>query len=205
MNSDCNLTVKVIGVIPAAGRSTRMGSPKQLLPFGQSTILRTVIDNLLGGELDDVWVVTRSDIQRQLDLDGDTRIHVAINDDPAAEMIDSILVAVAAAQARHTLTDDDAILVCPGDMPRIDAELVNRCANAYRAKRGAIVAGKSNEKPGHPIVVPMRLIGELETLRGIGLRGLWNAHGDSVVLIDSPTPQSQLDIDTPEDYRSLDS
>jgi molybdenum cofactor cytidylyltransferase len=48
---------KISGIILAAGLSTRMGEPKQLLPFGNSTIIETVIDNMLGAKLENVIVV----------------------------------------------------------------------------------------------------------------------------------------------------
>ncbi|RKU23879.1 nucleotidyltransferase family protein, partial [Candidatus Poribacteria bacterium] len=47
----------ISGILLAAGLSTRMGAPKQLLPFGESTIVETVVDNMLGAKFDEVIVV----------------------------------------------------------------------------------------------------------------------------------------------------
>ena len=59
----------ISGILLAAGLSTRMGEPKQLLPFGKSTIVETVVDNMLGAKFDEVIVVVghrAEEIQKQL-------------------------------------------------------------------------------------------------------------------------------------------
>ena len=58
------MTPKISGIILAAGLSTRMGEPKQLLPFGGSTIIETVIDNLLGSKLSEVIVVVGHEAEK---------------------------------------------------------------------------------------------------------------------------------------------
>ena len=47
----------ISGILLAAGLSTRMGEPKQLLPFGESTIVETVVDNMLGAKFNEIIVV----------------------------------------------------------------------------------------------------------------------------------------------------
>jgi molybdenum cofactor cytidylyltransferase len=47
----------ISALLLAAGRAIRMGRPKQLLPFGKSTILEQAIDNLLGSQVDEIVVV----------------------------------------------------------------------------------------------------------------------------------------------------
>ena len=51
------MSSNISGIMLAAGLSTRMGEPKQLLPFGHSTIVETVVDNMLSSKLDEVIVV----------------------------------------------------------------------------------------------------------------------------------------------------
>ena len=57
-------TIKIHGILLAAGLSTRMGEPKQLLPFGDSTIIETMIDNMLGSKLDEVIVVIGHELEK---------------------------------------------------------------------------------------------------------------------------------------------
>jgi molybdenum cofactor cytidylyltransferase len=49
--------MNISGILLAAGMSTRMGQPKQLLPFGRSTVIETVIETLLASQLVEVMVV----------------------------------------------------------------------------------------------------------------------------------------------------
>ena len=63
------MTSEISGIILAAGLSTRMGEPKQLLPFGGSTIIETVIDNLLGSKLSEVIVVVGHEAEK-------VRVHI---------------------------------------------------------------------------------------------------------------------------------
>ena len=193
---------KVHGVIPAAGQSIRMGCPKQLLSFRGSTILETVIETMLAGGLDGFVVIAHPQIDEQLNLADDPRYATAILDDPGAEMIDSILLGVATLADLHKPTADDAFLVCPGDMPTMPVDLIAACAADYRENPQQIVVGAIGEKASHPIVIPFSLQGEIEQLRGVGLKAILAIHADRVRRVQVPSPDKMTDIDTPEDYQA---
>ena len=180
-----------------------MGATKQLLPCGDTTLLETVIGHLLGAGLDGMCVVTRSEVIREAGLDGDRRFITAINDDPGAEMIDSIILGARAIIDAHQPRPDDGFMVCPGDMPRIGTELIARCADAYRSAPGRIAAVVTGEHIGHPVIVPFAIADQLESLRGVGLKHLIDQHRDSLTAIPCRDVDTQLDIDTPDDYQQL--
>ncbi|MHC4610060.1 MAG: nucleotidyltransferase family protein, partial [Planctomycetota bacterium] len=117
----------VYGVIPAAGRSRRMGSPKQLLPYGDSTVLETVIETVLATPMSGLAVVTHSDIVDELDLAEDPRFLTAINDDAESQMLDSIGLGIEALRGECDPAAKSGILVCPGDMPGIDVATIEAC------------------------------------------------------------------------------
>jgi len=200
--------IRVFGIIPAAGQSRRMGAAKQLLPCGDTTLLGTTIRHLLGGGLDGLCVVTRSDVICALALGesetgAEGRFITAINDDPDAEMIDSIILGVRALKDAHPTRRDDGFLVCPGDMPRIGSELIARSADAYRAAPGRIAAVVTGGCPGHPVIVPDSLSSQLESLRGRGLKHLVDQHRTSLTAIHCEDADTQFDVDTPGDYQQL--
>lgn len=198
-----DLAIRVVGVIPAAGVSRRMGSVKQTLRLGDSTILQTVIDNLTAAGLDRVIVVTRSTVAAALQPASDDHVATVINDDPSTEMIDSIRLGVEVAGRDSVLRRTDGFLVCPGDMPRISADLVRRCAATYRAHPGQCVAVVLGGRYGHPVVVPFALADRLGALRGVGLRGLLDDAGDGIVPVPIRDNATQGDVDTPDDYEQL--
>ena len=68
------------GIVLAAGASARMGRPKQMLPYGDSTLTGTVTRCLLQAGVDGVVVVTRAALVGALDLPDDVRIRVALNE-----------------------------------------------------------------------------------------------------------------------------
>jgi molybdenum cofactor cytidylyltransferase len=196
-------SARVFGIIPAAGASQRMGRPKQLLPWDDSTILESTITHVLDGGVGGLVVVTNSTVSAALKLADTDRHHTVVLDDPDAEMLDSIIAGVVTLRTVYQPADDDAFLVCPGDLPRMTADIVHACVIGYRAHSGQIVAAAAGNRPRHPLVVPFALAEALPQLHGIGLRGLLDRHGNilhTINIADSPAVQ---DVDTPDDYELL--
>jgi molybdenum cofactor cytidylyltransferase len=192
--------VRVFGLIPAAGWSRRMGKPKQLLPWGRATILETVMDTVGAGGVDGLVVVTHSRIMAALELTSTRQHAIVVLDDPNAEMLASIIAGARRLQARYDAAPHDAFLVCPGDLPRMTASIVQACVSAARRQPGRVVAAHCAGRARHPIVVPFDRLDRLDGLRGQGLRGLLTEAGEPLerVAISDETPFG--DIDTPADY-----
>ncbi|HUU82881.1 MAG TPA: nucleotidyltransferase family protein [Phycisphaerae bacterium] len=195
--------VAVYAVIPAAGRSRRMGSAKQLLPYGDRTVLETVIETLLAAPINGLAVVTHTAVANELDLPEDPRFLTVINDDAESQMLDSIRMGVDALRQALTPPDDSGVLVCPGDMPLIDVATVTSCIAAFFDHPDAIVVASHGGKRGHPIIVPLSMLPELATITDGGLAELLTRHAESVHRVDCPTPGVTQDLNTPEDYGGL--
>ena len=193
----------VYAVIPAAGRSVRMGQPKQLLPVGDRTMLETVVGTLLASPIEGLALVTHSDIDAELDLMEDPRYLTVINDDAESQMLDSIRMGVEALSKAHDLRTDSGILVCPGDMPGIDVASVAICVRTFRKDPAAIVVATFQDKRGHPIIIPRKMTGELQTIPEGGLAQLMTRHADKVRQVECETPAVVRDVDTPQDYQDL--
>ncbi len=193
---------KVFCVIPAAGKSIRMGTPKQLLPFGNSTILETVIESVHTGEPDAIVVVTNSHIHKKLDLPENTYCRIAILPEEKTEMIDSIILGVETICENCDPDVNDAFMVCPGDVAKVSGNAVRSCIQKYRQKGGIVVASHEG-RPGHPIVVPLGLKDELPQLHGTGLKQLLTIHAEKVSRVEVDSAISMVDIDTREDYERL--
>ena len=194
---------QVYAVIPAAGRSRRMGTAKQLLPFGDRTILETVIENVLAAPIGGLAVVTHSAVADAMDLAEDPRFLTVINDDAESQMLDSIRMGIDALQRRGQPQPDSGILVCPGDMPGIDTAALTACIHEFDGHRDAIVVAAYRSKRGHPIVIPMSLTPELPTIAEGGLAHLLQRHAERIHAVECPTPTVTCDIDTPDDYERL--
>ncbi len=198
--------VRIWGVIPAAGMGRRMGEAKQVLPYGQSTMVAEVTRALLEAGLDGVVVVTRTALLARLDLPTDPRVRLATNDDPDSEMIDSIRIGLLSLCGTEIggrgwpVAEQDGVLVIPADMPRAGAQVCRACVAAYVASPARIVVATHAGRRGHPIIFPLALQPTVERMEG-GLRNLLQLFPKRVHHLEIADPGVVSDIDTPRDYR----
>jgi len=182
-----------------------MGQPKQLLPYGELTLLETVIERVLVTPMSGLAVVTNAAVAEALDLTDDPRFLTVLNDDPESQMLDSIRRGAEALQGFFGVPPDAGLMVCPGDMPDVDADTVHACIRAFgglaiAAEREDIVVAAHEGKRGHPIIVPWALTAELADIREGGLAQLLARYPERVHLVERPSAGVTRDIDTPEDY-----
>jgi molybdenum cofactor cytidylyltransferase len=185
------------GVVLAAGESRRMGTPKQLLPFGERTILERVVDTLLTAGVGEVIVVLGHLAHRVRTVLGDRRVRVAVNESYRQGMLSSVKCGVRAIGTEH-----DAVLLALGDQPHIDSAVVSEVMREYRAGSVGILIPRYGAKKGHPIIIDLRKYREaiLNLPEHVGLNALMQEHTDDVRLIDVATEDIIRDIDVPEDY-----
>lgn len=212
-------------VVPAAGRSRRMGRPKLLLPFGPGTVLGSTLAALAGGGIDRIAVVTRPDDEALAawlagEAPGElarrtgsrrgagSALVPAVNPDPSRGMLSSILAGLDALAARPGPKPGQAklapLLVCPGDLPTLSAGTVRRVLDAASGRPAGLAVPVHRGKRGHPLSVGAALVPEIGELDlAVGLRQLLERHPDAVIEVPVDDPGSVRDLDTPEDYREL--
>jgi molybdenum cofactor cytidylyltransferase len=185
------------GVVLAAGESRRMGKPKQLLPFGERTILERVVDTLLTAGVGEVIVVLGHLAEPVRAVLGDRPVRAVINESYQQGMLSSVKCGVRAIGAEH-----DAVLFALGDQPHIDSAVVSEVIRAYRAGNAGIVIPRYGEKKGHPIIINLQKYREtiVSLPEDVGLNALIQKHADDVCLIDVATEDIIRDIDMPDDY-----
>ncbi|MCH7813772.1 MAG: nucleotidyltransferase family protein [Planctomycetes bacterium] len=194
---------QVYAVIPAAGRSRRMGTAKQLLPHGQSTVLETVIETVLAAPIDGLAVVTHSAIADELDLPEDPRFVTVINDDEATQMFDSIRLGVTALARAFQPGADAGLLVCPGDLPGLDLATLTGCLAEFRNHPDSVVVATHGDKTGHPVIVPLSMVSNAPADAEGGLAGLLRRSIHPTRRVESPNPAVLDDLNTPQDYDRL--
>ena len=191
------VNVRMTGVVLAAGESRRMGTPKQLLPFGDRTILERVVDTLLAARMEEIIVVLGHLADRVRTVLGDRRVRTVVNETYQQGMLSSVKCGV-----RAIPTDGDAVVLALGDQPQIEQGVVREIIARYREGLAGIVIPRYGEKKGHPIVIDLhKYRDDILTLpEGVGLNALMQAHGDDVRLIEVGTEDIIRDIDYREDY-----
>ncbi len=192
----------VSGVILAAGASTRMGRPKQLLEIAGRPLLQHVVDAALAASLDEVIVVLghRADeVEAALALGG--RARAVVNADFADGQITSLRRGLAA-----TNPDARAAAILLGDQPSLHSEAIDHMVAAFLAsgaRAARPVYPDARGRPGHPVLLAREIFPELEDLHGDqGARTLFCEQRPDVLEIavaGKPPP----DIDTPDDFARI--
>lgn len=194
------MSLPVLALILAAGRSRRMGAFKPLLPLGGETVLERSVRSALEGGARSAVVVTgnRADELEALLLGRwPERVRCVRNPDWAAsDMLRSVQTGAAA------LGPCSAFFLLPGDMPLVKKSSFFALL-AEREHSGApLVLPRHQGRQGHPPLIDASLLPAILSYSGAdGLRGLWRSLGIEPVLADVSDPGTLLDLDTPEDYK----
>ena len=198
---------RVFAIVPAAGRSRRMGLDKQLLNVGGQSMLAGVLHGLERSRVCSVTLVTHSGITAHIETDRFAKLSVVVNDDEKSHMIDSVRMGIDA--ARHSrvgreMTPSDGFLILPADQPGIDVPDIDRCIAVFLRDATRIVIATHGERRGHPLIFPASLesIVRSDACDG-GLNALPRTHADRVVTVPCGSPGVIRDIDTPDDYERL--
>lgn len=187
----------VAAIVLAAGASRRMGSPKPLLPWGGTTLLRWELDQLLLSCVDEIVVVTGShadEVRRSLD---DGSRYCVFNARWAQGRATSL-----ARGATELLAPDreppEAVVVVNVDQPTRH-DIVDRLVEELRSSGAEVVQPSYGGKGGHPVVLAGSLLGELAEVNEatLGLRAVLDRHPPRTVAMDGE-PVVRLDLDTPE-------
>ncbi len=205
--SGAHATTRVCAIVPAAGRSRRMGRDKQLLDVGGQSMLADVLDALERSRVCSVTLVTHSGITARIDTNQFTKLSVVINDDQDSHMIDSVRMGIDAAchgRVGREIPSSDGFLVLPADQPGIDVADIDRCITVFSTDTSRIVIATHAERRGHPMTFPASLAQFVtsDACDG-GLNALPRAHADRVTTVPCGSPGVTRDIDTPDDYKKL--
>lgn len=185
-------------ILLAAGSSSRMGSPKQLLPYRGRPLLRHAVETALEAGLSPVIVVLGAraeEIQPALaGLDG---VEVVVNPDWSQGMGTSIQTGLAALGSRAS----GAVLAL-ADQPLVTPQTLRRLVDFHRENGHGIVAASYSGTVGVPVFFARSAFPALMALSpDQGCKGVILAHGSSAAHIDCP--EAAVDVDTAEDYAAL--
>jgi molybdenum cofactor cytidylyltransferase len=188
-------------VILAAGRSTRMGKPKALLPIARdgSTFVRQIATVLLEGGAAGIFVVGRPDdepLQREVQAIG-LAVRYVENANADRGQLSSLIAGLNAADRPGIA----GMLVSPVDAPLVRTETVRALIGAFESGRGVIVRATYRGRHGHPVIFGRRVFDDLRHADPtIGAKVVLRAHQQEVLDLDVDDPGVVDDIDRPEDY-----
>ena len=187
----------ICAIVLAAGESRRMGSQKLLLPFGATTVIGRVVDQLLQSVIDKIFVVTGHNAGKIAEQLSARAVTIVDNPDYPSGMLSSVRCGL-----RALPRECQAVMVVLGDQPSITTNLIDDLVQAFNMNHKGIVVPVFQNRRGHPILLSTRYRDEiLSQYDGAGLRGLLHAHPDDVLELAAPAPSILSDMDYPEDYQ----
>ncbi len=191
--------MNVAAIILAAGTSSRMGQPKQLLPYEGRSLVRRAVEAAVGSRTHQTVVVTgaaREAVENELSGLAVMLVH---NPDFADGMSTSLRVGLKAIRP-----EVDAVVVMLADQPFVDASVVDGLIDRYEQSGAKIVRPRYGDVPGNPVLWDSSHFAALAAQEGDqGGRSLMQAHKDQIAWLELPDAILQTDVDTPEAYASL--
>jgi molybdenum cofactor cytidylyltransferase len=187
----------VTAIILGAGESSRMGKPKLLLPFGDATMIGTVISNVLASSIEKVIVVLGSNYEAHRQGIKDYPVAIVNNTRYREGMLSSVKCGLEAVS-----DDADAVMVLLGDQPMIQAEEMNQLIESYRDSEKEIALATYGNKRGHPVLFGRKFINEITGYPGeASLRDLLQKHPSEILELKTGNDRILRDIDTENDYQ----
>src|SRR5258706_8318080 len=187
-------------VIIAAGRSSRMGRPKMLLPWGETTVLGHEIElwkQLGAAQIAVVIALGDPGICSELDRLQFAAKDRIINPEPERGMFSSIQCAAAWNGWQRTLSHVAIVL---GDQPHLSPKTLGLLLQAVRSDPDKIWQPAFEGSAHHPVVLPRKIFGQLAQSRHQTLREALDAMKDQIKLVELADPGLKVDIDRPADY-----
>jgi len=194
-------SMNIMGIILAAGTSSRMGSAnKLLLPYKDHTVIEEVLTQMSESAVDGIVVVTghyRDRIEGLLAGFPADRIQPIYNPDYRLGRAESIKCAI-----RQVAGKADAALFMVADKPGIASGLIDRAIGLFKKERPALLYIETPSGRGHPVIFSRSAFDDLMSLQGdcVGNELVARYADDTVTLKDE---NMQIDIDTEDDYKML--
>jgi len=190
--------VSVAAVVLAAGRGTRMGGQKLLLPLAGRALVQWVVDAALGSQAKETIVVVGHEAGRLAEALAGRPVTVVVNERYEEGMSTSLQVGVRAAGAAR-----EAVVFLLADQPFVDSALVDLLIDRFAESKMDVVRPVIAGRPAHPVLMGARLFPEILAQRGdVGGREIIRRHPGRVCLVPVDDSRVAHDIDSMGDYEA---
>ena len=187
---------KLCILILAAGASTRMKKAKQLLPWGNTSLVNHVIETALESRATETYVVLGASYEAIHEKIKDKKVSIVFNENFESGIASSIRVGVKEIlKTKQPL----GVLIMLGDQPFVRSEYLNEMIEAFAANNIGVVCSNYGNTIGVPVIFGAEYFNELLELRGDrGATTIISKYKEKGIIL-NPGIAVQ-DIDTMEDY-----
>lgn len=191
----------IAAVVLAAGGSSRMGRPKQLLVVQGRSLIRNAVESAIAGGCDPVIVVVGANAERVGREIQELRARVVVNSQWGDGLASSIRRGMS--ELEGLAEEVEAVVLMGSDQPLISSAVVRRLLSAYREREDntlAMAACDYADTLGSPALFGKECFDRLGRLAGDrGAQVLLRDEPDRVIRV--PWPDGALDVDRPEDLQ----
>lgn len=192
--------IQIAALVLAAGSSSRLGQPKQLIEIGGETLLERTVRTVRQAGCREVAVVLGAHQEKIEPLAGQLPARLVLNDRWAEGMGSSIACGIDFLQ-QHC-PDMEAVLVVLTDHPLLSADFISRLMRAFQNSAFKMAAADYGDAPGPPAIFGRHFFDELAGLEGQqGARKILLKHRSQLASL--PFPEGNFDLDTPADLEKL--
>jgi len=194
-----------LALIPAAGKSTRMGRSKLALPLGERTVLEHVIAALGKGGAEHVLVVLGPHVWEMAPLAESTGASVLVLPEETADMRATVEAGLRWLEERFAPRPENAWLLAPADHPTLEPDVVRQLLAARAAHpESSIFIPTFRGERGHPALIAWKHVAAMRGLPGgQGLNVYLRQQIGETLELPVDTDAVLCDLDTPEDYERL--
>jgi molybdenum cofactor cytidylyltransferase len=177
-----------------------MGSPKPLLPFGESTFLEHLLKEFAVSRSSPILVVLGHEQERvRREVAFDKAIPV-VNSEYKKGMLSSIRAGLKALQEHQV----EGVLICPVDHPKVDRKVIDTLIERFEDARPPVVLPICDGRRGHPVLFSQAVFEELlDAPDSVGARQVVWDHSTELLEVEVDDSGIHCDVDTPGDYRTL--
>jgi len=210
-----SMAARYFALVPAAGRSSRMGEPKLLLPVEGAPLIALTLASWQRSRVDRIVVVVRPDdeelaaaVNRSKAQGPRSKIEVTVPQLAPPDMKASVQAALRHIEREYRPTEADAFLVAPPDMPHLSSAMIDRLIELHAAGATADIAVPAiGGRRGHPVLFAWPLAYDVYALAADdGLNVLFDRHEPTLIACEDLIANGEYtfaDIDTREEYEGL--
>tara|TARA_R110002095_G_scaffold83538_1_gene72499 strand:- start:558 stop:1193 length:636 start_codon:yes stop_codon:yes gene_type:complete len=195
---------RLFAIIPAAGKSRRMGTHKLLLPLGKETVIQRLVRGLSASSITKIIIVARKeDALLKTHLSGMNLQLIQPETDPP-DMKASVQIALEWIQIHERPSERDSWLLIPADHPVLNGAVIESLCQAWEESQVPCMIPAFQEKKGHPAFFRWPVSRDVFDLKdNEGINALWKNQKWQPLIMECPYPEILIDLDTPDDYESV--
>lgn len=195
--------MRLFALLPAAGLSRRMGTPKLALSLHGRTILERVIDAVRQGGVEQVLVVLAPHVAFLGEIAAAAGAEVLLLDEATPDMRATLERGLARLETLACPAPEDAFLLVPADHPTLDPAVVRLLARAL-VPPYSIAIPTWEGKRGHPALIGWRHVAGIRVWPpDQGVNSYLRSRADETILVPWTDEEVLFDLDTPEDWKRL--